>query len=257
MEKGEVKLGKWTFKGPKSWEQLSPKQYLQWVRWHLLGAPDNGLHVLLRLWFGIRYRHLRRLQGEQRIFLFDEVFAWLSQRPDQWMLPRLRVFLHRYRGPGNRLEHLSFGEFVYAESTRSGLDEQPTKAQLAELAAALYRPYQPGAAGQRLGFNRASLDSQIKRFGWIPMETLEGIRINYFGCIDQLSPRFPFVYPKSSGGGEEPCSWLDVGLSLARQTGALGTFHQMEETNVYLVLSVLNDVLREQAELAALTKKEP
>jgi hypothetical protein len=245
-----IEFGGHRFSGPGAWSDLTPKWYRQWVRWQRKGAPHVGLYALLRIWYKLKKKHLDLLDDDQRAVLVDTLFSFLSERPSHWMQPRLRVWLRRYRGPGDRLQHLTFGEFMFAESARSGIGETPTNEQMAELAAALYRPYQAGAQGERSALDKGAFDRQIKRFSYLSTDTLQGVLINYYGCHDQLVARFENLYPKTkTESSEEGGSWLDVGLNLARQTGALGTFNQLEQTNVYLVLSVLDSVMREQAEL--------
>jgi hypothetical protein len=248
-----VEFGGYAFSGPGGWADLTPKRYRYWVRWQRTGAQHVGLYALLKLWFRMKTKHLQLLDDDQRATLVDTVFGFLSERPSHWLQPRIRIGWRRYQGPGDRLQYLTFGEFMFAESARQSFSEEPTPEQTAELAAAIYRPYDSKREGGRSAFDGVTYDQQIRRFGRLPIDVLHGILINYYGCHDQLVTRFEHLYSKrkveSSDGSGSSTGWLDVGLNLARQTGALGSFHELERTNVYLVLTVLDNVMKEQAEL--------
>jgi|GEM_PF-6143704 len=223
----EIEFGGKKFTGPDSWEKMKAAQYLQWVRWQLSGAAHVGLYALLKLWFKLKSGDLRLLDDDQRATLVDTVFAFMSERPTHWMLPRVNILLREYRGPGDRLQYLTFGEYMFAESVRKSIDGMPTHEQMAELAASIYRPYDSKREGKRAAFDAATYDDQIRRFERLSKEVLHGILINYYGCQDQLVTRFEHLYKGSSSESGSGGTWLDVGLNLARQTTALGSFHEL------------------------------
>lgn len=221
-----------TFLGPESWEEVTPRMYRQWLR---SLDQEGGEFALMQIWFGLRYIHMRWLDEEQRLALVNAI-AFTNARPRKWMLPHLQNPLAgRLYGPGSALEHLTFGEFMAAETARQQEDT-------AMLGAVLYAP-----AGKRR-FDPAAIERRLGRFTRQHKADLNSILINYLGCMDALAERFRFVFRPGNGEGAAG-SWLDIGLSLARQTNALGTYTDLESTNIYLVLPVLDAILKEQAEL--------
>jgi hypothetical protein len=225
------------FRGPGSWEELTPDQYRQWARAVQLGNGDADAYALLMVWYGLRFRTLWQLEAEQRLQLLA-VLEFTQHRPTRWMIPIIHQEGIPFVGPGDRLGNLTFGQFMFAESARQ-------QENYLELVWALYKPRW--------------------RWAWTTLKTvdsatLDAVRINYLGCIEQLASRFPRVFrPARKGENQTGGSWLDIGLSLARSTNALGTFQELEKANLYLVLPVLESLLQEQAEaekkLAELKRK--
>lgn len=237
------------FLGPGDWADLTPTQYLEWCR-SLNVEAGTGQFALLQRWYGLRYRDVRLLDDEQKVQLLA-VLDWTHERPSRWMIPTLGSRLGYFDGPGDRLAALTFGEFMFAEAARA--------ANLrAELAGALYHP-----RSNERAFSERGINERGTRFAKLPAEMLEGILINYLGCLDIIGERFRRVFPLPKTGDDEELNlgsdsssnWLDIALGLARQTGALGTFQQLQQTNLFLVLPVLEQLLKEQAELQKLTTK--
>lgn len=245
-----VQIGGKTFAGPASWDEITPRQFRQLLNWRVrLDNDPAGRWALLHLWYGIRYRLTRLLTDEQRVDLLA-LLDFLDERPERWLLPRLRVKTRTYVGPGDGLEYLTFGEFMYAQASRDRYqnDEQP--ADLAKLVASLYRPkarpWQPAGDADRQRFDRRQFDAQALRMARLPRPLQLGILMNYEGCLDRFPAQFPHLFAGGDGGDS---SWLDVGLSLARQTSALGTFAQLEQTDLFLVLTTLDAIMRENEQL--------
>ncbi len=249
-----VVIGRKKFTGPASWAEITPRQLLQFLGWRVrMGGDPAGRFVLLQLWYGIRYRSFRLLADEQRTDLLA-VLDFLDERPDRWLLPTLRLYGRTYIGPGDGLDYLSFGEFVYAQAARDRYLDGQQPAALAELIAALYRPraffWQSAGDAHRQLFDARRHTQQSRRLESLPVTVLQGILMNYEGCLDRFPAQFPHLFGGSGGDGEAG-TWLDVGLSLARQTSALGTFAEMERGNLFLVLTTLDALMKENAELKA------
>lgn len=253
-----VRIGTKPFTGPAGWDELRPRQYRQVMNWRVrLESDPAGRFALLRLFYGIGYRQLRLLTGEQRLALTD-LLDFLDTRPDRWMLPRVRIGIGIYVGPGDGLELLSFAEFMRAEAARGRYLESEERTDLAALAAALYRPRAlPGQAyteGRRRPFDDRHYAAQCRRFERLPDAVLQGILFNYQGCLDPYPTQFTHLFGGAKNqAGNDDHTWLDVGLSLARQTSALGSFTQLEGQNLFIVLTTLEAMMKEAAELKANT----
>lgn len=254
-----VVIGLKPFSGPEGYHELTPEQYWQAMNWRVrLGSDPAGRFGLLHTWYKIRYRHLSRLDDEQRLALLS-LLDFLDTRPERWMTPRVRVGAGLYVGPGDGLELLSFGEFIRAEAARTRYLNGEDRGDLAALAAALYRPralpLQVYTEGGRRPFDDRHYQAQCQRFERLDDATLQGILFNYQGCLDTYPDQFKHLFSGKKSEQNDDHTWLDVGLSMARQTSALGNFTQLEAQNLYLVLTSLDAMMREAAELKANTQQ--
>lgn len=247
-----IGIGSWEFRGPSGWDELTPRQFHQVMNWRVrLGSDLAGRIVLLNLWYKIKPEHWRLLSADQRVDLL-QVLDFLDLRPDRWMLPIVSLNGRRYIGPGDGLDFLTFAEFMYAQSARERYLNSGSEQELSSLAAAIYRPralffQKKGEAGRQL-FDFRTHAEQARTMARLPLETLQGILMNYEGCLDRFPGQFTHLFnarTEASDGG----NWVKVGLSLARQTGALGTFEQLERTNLFLVLTTLDDLMKEHNDL--------
>lgn len=249
-----IVIGKKTFVGPAGWEHITPRHFLQLLNWRVrFGSEPAGKFVLLQLWYGIRYRHARLLDDDQRTELLS-VLDFLDERPELWILPKLTLKARSYVGPGDGLEHLTFGEFMRAQSARDKFMAKGETLHLSELVAALYRPkalfWQPAGEAKRRLFDVRRYERQALAMLQLPPAVLQGVLLNYEGCLDRFPEQYPYLFGSASEG-EGGSSWLDVGLSLARQTASLGTFYELERSDLFLVLTTLDALMKENAELKA------
>ncbi|GAB2571757.1 hypothetical protein [Spirosoma areae] len=249
-----IVIGLKKFTGPASWDEITPKQFLQFLNWQIrFGGDPSGRFALLQLWYGIRYTTFRLLDDEQRLDVLA-LLDFLDTLPERWLLPSLKLRARAYIGPGDGLDFLTFGEFMYAQAARDRYRETGTANYLADLAAALYRPkarfWQKSGEARRSLFDARTHAEQANRMAELPASVQQGILLNFEGCLAEFPAQFTHLFTRNPGGSEGG-SWLDVGLSLARQTGALGTFADLEKTELFLVLTTLDALMNENAELKA------
>lgn len=253
-----IHIGQGRFAGPASWDEITPRQFRQYLNWLASGADIAGMFTLLQLWYGIRYRHSRLLDDDQRTDLLA-VLDWITTPPSRWMLPRLRVGFDQIIGPGNDLEYLTFGEFMYAQAAFDRYLDDNDVTHLPELIAALYRyrarPWQIAGYAQRQPFDPRKHERTTRQMRSLPLAIQLGIVLNFQGCLETFPAQFPCLFSGKGSAGDGSYTWLDVGLSLARQTSALGTFAQMESTNLFLVLTSLDAIMSEQKTMADRLKK--
>ena len=241
-----------TFTGPFAWPEVTPKQYLEWVRWQTTLQGDAAVRFFLLVhWYGVPRRLLEQMTDEHRERL-ARMLDWSLQVPDCWKLESLFVGANRYVGPGDRLKWLTFGEYMFADNAARRRD-------LPALAAALYRPirrlYMTPTAYNRTPFHPATLERQTKAFARLPTEVLDGIFLNYLGATEHFASSFPHLCKPAPADSDAGSNWLEVGISLARQTSALGSFHEIERTNLFLVLRTLDSVLADQEKIEAASRK--
>ena len=248
-----IAIGARKFCGPAGWDELTARQFVQLLNWRVkMGSDPAGRFVLLQLWYGIRYRHVRALSDDDRVDLLA-VLDFIETLPERWMLPELTVNTRRWIGPGDGLANLTFGEFLRAQPARERLAETGGHKELVKLATALYRPralfFQKRGDAHRQLFDQKDFESQCAQLSGLPESVLAGIVMNYDGCLAKFPEQYKNLYSgtKSGSGG----SWLDVGLSLARQTASLGNFYDLERSDLFLVLTTLDALIKENVELKA------
>lgn len=248
-----IVIGRKKFTGPASWEEITPRHFLQLLNWRIrLGGDPAGRWALLQLWYGIRYAHTRLLDDVQREWLISHL-DFLDQAPERWLLPKLKRKGKTYIGPGDGLEYLSFGEFMHAQAARDKYLSTRQTTDLAQLLASLYRPkawlfWQARGEASRQVFDIRKHTRQVDLMAHFPESVALGTLFNYEGCLERFPAQFAYLFTQT-GTSDEGGTWLDVGLSLARQTSALGTFAQLEQTNLFLVLTTLDALMKENAEM--------
>ena len=246
------------YRGPSAWADLTARQYHQYLNWQEnLDGSMAGAFVLFMHWYGMSYAVLRLVTDEQRNTLV-RLLAFTDTPPNVWLLPRLRVRGWLFLGPGNGLAHLPFGAFMFAETALLAYNHQPDRTYLVDLAASVYAPkawfYEKKAEGGRVMVARQDLTTYANAIRTLPDQTLRGIYLLYVGSRSAFPRQFPHLFRAAEGGGA-PTTWLDVGLSLARQTGALGTFDEISQQPVFLVLTMLNSMIAEAEKLNAATAR--
>ncbi|MBO0946952.1 hypothetical protein [Fibrella forsythiae] len=230
---------------PDCWEDLTPTQWSQ-VERVLHDSIENYPFALLMLWSRLTLAHMDAMQPDQHLGLLA-LLDWLQTPPAKWMRPRLRVGIHRFFGPGDGLEKMSFGAFLFAEEALKQITAGDLTA-LPDLAAACYVPRTWN--GQPKSFSMDALAERATLMNHhLAGRIAQGIHYNYVGARANLVRTFERVFQAAKDATGDPTSWLDVGLSLARQTGALGTYAQLEQTNVYLVLTTLQALIEEADKL--------
>ncbi len=241
------------YRGPDRWADLSARQFRQYLNWQLnLGGAPAGAYALITLWYRIPYLVFRSLTDEQRLRL-GGLLNFTHPLPDVWLLPRIRRGWRLYLGPGDRLKDLPFGAFAFAEASLLAYTLKPDRQHLVELATYLYAPkalfWQKVADGGRVVFNRLALPSYERAMNSLDDATLEGIRLCYIGAKQDYRRQFPDLYEPSTSSSNGQATWLDIGISVARQTGALGTFDELSGQPTFLVLTTLNAMIAEGKKL--------
>ncbi|NID13785.1 hypothetical protein [Fibrivirga algicola] len=236
------------YKLPACWEDLTPKQWGQ-VEHVLHQKTEHYAYALLMLWSGLTLGHLEALTVAQKLELL-ELLRWLDTPPTKWMRGRVNVRFRHFWGPGDGLEDLTFGGFLFAEAALKRYTDGEAEA-LYDLVAAvdISRKWSLWLDGPP-DFNSKLLPqiAGLVKKHWAG-SMMAGLHYNYVGARTELIRLFPGIFKPAGKNASSDNTWLDVGLSLARQTGALGTYAQLEQTNVYLVLTTLQALIEEADKL--------
>lgn len=272
------------YSGPSCWQELTPRQAVVLIRFRERINQDLSiLFPVLELLYGIRLsqqkwlfdeRFLKRkkLAGTDRYRALSQGQAlidtlnWIGQtEPDaDFLVNSFRLYdfqygsarvlsvrlLHptRYHGPASGLENCTVGEFMYAEQAFLAGD-------LAQLAAILYRPARWWNRDEdvRRPFRVSQVDRRAARFRRLDPALLSLIYLHYAACQRELHRCFPNVFVKkdeiqASQPAKNPsATWLDVVINMAGLD--VTKVGQIEKTNLYLTLKVLDEKIRQADEL--------
>lgn len=269
------------FGGPSAFSELTPRQAVGLARIRAGIADQPGLAVAaLRLLYGVKPRQLRPLldvdwlhrQGlsaEDRYWTLAQgaellaTMGWVGEidaealfivnrfrvsdfrfgGPRAW-LDRLR-FPTRYVGPGHRLEHLSFGQFMWADAAYQNGD-------LTELAAILFTP-------NGKPFEAATVEARKRLFEQLDGGLLLVIRDQYEDALHYLGRCFRRVFPRADPSltpkkrKPQSAGWVEVSLSMAQLD--VTKIPAIETTNLYLALKTLDRQLQQAEDLDNLRQK--
>jgi hypothetical protein len=251
-----------SFTGPGNWEELSKEQFLAAINSKIkIESEFEQAIVLAQIFFDIPLKMVKQLTTVQAIQLAGVVnFLYEAQITlSKWHLPFIfRIGKPTLAGPTDRLGNLSFGELMFADLAVSEYQKTKNVAVLDKLIVILYREKNNDLYEQsgdyREKFNKNLVAQRLKDLGEIAEEKRQAVLINYIGCRELMSKSFKNVFPERKTEEAPAASketWLDVAIQLARKEKALGTIKEVEETNAWLVLKVLDKVIQESEELQA------
>ncbi|MCX6216491.1 hypothetical protein [Spirosoma sp.] len=277
----------WRFEGPSGWDKLSPAQAvaLMRFRYRVAGEPQT-IFPVLALIYGFTKEHQRWLFDERFLrrknipeetrfqalqygqALIDSI-RWIgeSQPGPSFLVSQFSQFSYRYGTPRVLLRRLfdrqryyapreglsssTFEEFMYAEKAYKDKN-------FALLTAILYRPAtseKQKTGDIRLPLDKHTVEKRAKRFERLEPALIALVVAHYEACQQNLQRAFPRVFPKQLIlEGQQPPkpqknagNWLDVALGLAKLD--VTKISQIEQTNLYLALKVLDEQIRQADEL--------
>jgi hypothetical protein len=245
-----------SYTGPKGWEEVkSPSLFLQLFRLSVIGlAVPAARFMALRLVYAMPERVSKLLFNpkqdiERHLLLGEQLmetvrWIWDEVPRRRWHVPTLRVGWRTLHGPGDRLQHMTFGQFMFVERYFEATQEEGKNYQqdMRYLAACLYLP-----KGE--GFRKDSLSARARWMNTVPKDQLQAIRLNYLGLRYQLTLDFKEVF---HAPGEEPAKkptppsatqagWLDVALDLAGED--IRKLHDYEAEDLFLFMKLLQKVV--------------
>ncbi|QIP16822.1 hypothetical protein G8759_31355 [Spirosoma aureum] len=262
------------FSGPSGWAELTAHQAVSLMRLRAqIAQRAETAFAALDLLYGLKKRHQRwvfdarflRRKGvpeEQIVLILEQgqslldTLLWIGE-PDKkasfpvhsfrrfdfhfgtpyiW-LSRL-LTRQRYVGPLAGLVEISFGEFMFADRAFRAKD-------LPQLAAILYRP-------KAETFDKHTAEHRAILFADLDPALLALISQNFADTLDFLSRHFRRVFaePLSTGTvskAGKSAGWLDIAINMAKLD--VTKIGQIEQTNLYLALKVLDEQIRQAEEL--------
>lgn len=209
--------------------------------------------------FGINDDQLGRLTPYQLLQLTTTVEFTFEPvvKMEKWLfssLPALKLY-----GPADELENITFEELMHADQRLDQYKHTGDEIALSELVAVLMRPrrwFRRNGADIREAFNQHTITRRAERIRKrLDLDTQLAIHFNYVACRSRMTDYFKNLFPDPDPDavpGDKPATndnWLDVAIDLASKDPVLGKLHDIEKDNVYLVLKVLDRVIRQNNEM--------
>lgn len=276
------------YHGPTSWDELTPHQAVGLIRVRALlskSSPLDGqptvLFTAIRLLYGIKLTVQRWLFDKRLLFgegysddditvtlalgqtLLDGLKWIVTENPGAaFLLPSLRfgdfkfgslsvIFSRfrlrlRYMAPAEALATSTFAEFIEAEKAYSDGD-------YARLTAILYRPEErrKWTLDARKPLDDKSLQIRAALFTRLDPAVVQLIVLHYEATRRFLQSCFPHVFPQMQSDADRQKNasgnWLDVAIGMAKLD--VTKIDQIEKTNLYLALKVLNEQLKQAQQM--------
>jgi len=249
------------YKGPDKWAELTKAQFMLVMNAKAtLSDSFKQAILLVQLLFAVKLQSIKKLTTVQAIqlagivnFLFEG-----DQEMGAWHVPKiLRRMKEPLYGPGNKLANITFAEFMFADICVENYLKTKDEKFLNQLIGVLFREgneKQKFETGDiRFEFNKAKIDAVVLEAEKFSQAIKNAVLINYLGCKKALIKPLKNVFPdRKEQQDEKPGqsqSWLDVAIQLARKEHALGSLYEIEKSNAFLVLKVLDKVIAESVEM--------
>lgn len=265
-----------TYQAPSQWTDLTPGQYIRAIATmlHANQTEPAAQWALLPLLIGIKPAQVDALNEVQRVellmsmdFLFD-----LDHLPYQCMVPSFSTLEYRrpgvnrklsrllgttLHGPGDGLQHLTFGEFMYAEQLNlaSQTPQGPDTPQyINQLLGTLYRRadrHRRGYDDPRVPFQSGRLASYGKDFELVDSKVKNALLLNYQGAKAFLPTMYTHVFPPELQDTDpdaprpkpNPAAWLNAGLQLVK-LDPIG-FENIQKVPLHTALKSLDETLKQ------------
>ena len=266
------------YSGPASWDELmSQRQFLRLFKLSRIATNATYARFLaLRIVYKMPRRVVKlffsnpdRIPDETDFFspsdravllgiqLMDTVaWVWDKVPLTRWYYPSLRIFGRKFKGTEDGFRGITFGQYMFSERFFDALQNENTdyKTNLQLFLGTIYRPT------SQKSFDSSKIESNAKWLRWLPKQKQESIAYNYAGLRYQLTKEFPDVFPKPKEHDKESAQakgssgWLDVALSLSGKD--LNMLYTYENADLWLVMKVLSNVIKENKALEELRNKK-
>ncbi|RSK45171.1 hypothetical protein [Hymenobacter rigui] len=252
-----------------TWDELTRAQFAGIIE--VLYGPEQFWPARLRLLSIVsgapleHFLELPKFQVEQLYSLTDFIFSKEHYLTRQ-LVPELRVPAPkplRMLGPGDSLQGVLFGEFIFADTYFCQYAMRKSAVAFDHFLAALYRPLRAGkpigpghpewTGDARERFNEHNVGYYAGFMHQVPDVDRLSILTWYRGCRQQLAVEFPQVFDvateAASGSRQQSADWGRVLRLLSG--GAFGPLEQTAGQHLRTILSEMND----RAKAARQTKR--
>jgi hypothetical protein len=253
-----------------------------------MGKPIDWIQLSLKLlimelnWAVVRKKERSKLEGEFLIdtgrgkkwigssdlafiatslkFILDPKGKKIYSKLYRNLIPEFQLGASTWIGPADALTNLIFEEYIHTETHYTRFAKTADPHHLHLLIATLYRP--PGLklnpGDRRKAFDDFSLEEDAKHIANWPQEILMAILLFYQGCKERLAFDFPRVFTDGSGSKDNTDTFTRMqSLTDALSNGDVTKQKEIRKCYLYEVLMRMEESLKQQERVEALTKKKP
>lgn len=184
---------------PEKWDEVSPRQLIAIAKNYLGESSED---MLLSVMCGVRKKLIRNLDTYQKLSLAEELNFITDYKPFSHFIIRKAGAL---RAPKPRLQAMTFGQFVFAESYYANWLQSQKDEDLDKFIASLYLP--EGAK-----FESENIAALALIAGKQPLITRFAISINYRLVKEFLAHAYPLIFQKPKPGAKPGAGdgWIKV-----------------------------------------------
>lgn len=189
---------------PEQWHEVTPRQLIAIANMYKSNITDRRAAKLI---FRLPWFVSRMLDKYETYVLLSQLDFVSDFKPHHsFIIP----YLGSYYPPRPRLEHMTFGQFMFVDTYFGDYAQSNKTGDLCKFAAALYL-----RQGEK--FSEANIVSRVDEFRHFPHIKLEAIAINYRLIREWITINYPILFrpndkhvePKTATGG-----WLRILESL-------------------------------------------
>lgn len=190
-----------SFSAPESWAELTPKQYLEVIR-YMLGeiSPDT---IFFRL-FPISKKFVTQFDGYYA-YKLGELLSFLSDdhiELDHFILPSLKISLTVFfPAPAPKLADVGLQQFMSADTYFSYYTITHKEQFLALFVACLYKPVNAKFAAISGSEQLIDLHKNANRLAMLPLHQLHAVYMNWSFIKCWLGRIFPYLFPPPASVG--------------------------------------------------------
>ena len=184
---------------PERWSEITPRQLIAIAKNYL---GETSEEKMLAIMCNTRKWVIKRLDNYQRFTLAREISFITDYKPfSHFIIAKTGIL----RAPKPRLQNMSFGQFMFADSYYSNWAESQKDEDLNKFVAALYLPENASFKSE----NQAAITLIAEK---VPMITRCAIAINYRLVKEFLTHAYPLVFQKPKPGtkSKRDDGWVKV-----------------------------------------------
>lgn len=249
-----------TWKGPESFDELTPKQLAFFALLTLKRKSRNEIFRTVGYRFSsIPFWYYFKLNRIQQSFIEDKYeFLMEEFTMKSWKFPKVKSRFNVYYGPEGPLKNTSGAEFAYADKYFSAYAKSKDIKDLNRFIACLYRDATTGGnwlIDMREPFEFRKIESNAKKIRKVPMEIKYAIYLNYIGVRADMVKSFPNVFNNKNQSKAKSFGWPGIFYELSGDK--LGKEEEVQNKFIWNLLAIMemNEIRRMEREAEMESRK--
>lgn len=239
-------IRKYEFEHPSSWPELTAVQLIAVAcLYHGTISERRLLQVMLEM-----PKKIIRQLDDFHVYKLIELMEFLKdKRPpfQEFILQELKVGRIKFIAPDKRLQGVTFGEFIFADTYYMDYAQDSDESKLNKFIACFYRD---AVKGKKVPFDEKEIEARAGLIGKLPLHEREAVAMNYGMIREWLERCYIHVFPKVDEESKKPKkkkasngSWVDVFDNVVGDD--LVNEQRYAQLSVMNVLRKMNKAIRE------------